>query len=440
MPGVHAPGVGPHPPGLAPLGGHDVQLAVGLQEHEAVGLGKDDPAAVGRVAGEEAAPPVAAGAAQGLGLAAAATVEGDAEDLEAKPPPALEEFLALLAGQQDAVAGQVEVVGHGPGEEDLLAVGAPDGVGLDVAGVVRAGEGGKRPGLAVVDGEDALDGEEELGEVEAGLGDEDGAVLDGGDDEAAVGGDLGQEAEGGGAVLPAVVGPGDDVVLRQLHLRGDLDERVGPLVVGVVDVHAEEPTVGGEGVAVAADGQPFEHDGGRRGRGDAAEAPADAGGVADGVDEGEVDLAVEDRAVDGVRGRAERGRAGGADGPGRPPVDAGDGEGHDVPDRAPLHLVPGSLGGGPLAEVGQVVRVGSGGEPEADEPGVGAGVVPGQARRRQPRRVDGAVLGGEQGEPGGRGCGVEGGSDDLLERGGPAGGDDGGEEEGGERATHGHAA
>ena len=118
-----------------------------------------------------------------------------------------------------------------------------------------------RSGLGVVDDEDALDREEELREPDVGRRHEHRAVLDRADHVAAVGRDLGEQAEGGLAVLPLVVAPGDDLLVVQHHLLGHGQDRVGALVVAVVDIHAQHAAVGRERVAIAADRQVLQHDG-----------------------------------------------------------------------------------------------------------------------------------------------------------------------------------
>ena len=87
-------------PRRAAFRGHDVEFAVGLQEHVAGGLAKDDPPAVGRILGKVIAHAVARRARQRLGLPALAAVESNAVQVELERLAAIEELGAFLGVQQ----------------------------------------------------------------------------------------------------------------------------------------------------------------------------------------------------------------------------------------------------------------------------------------------------------------------------------------------------
>ena len=164
MPGIHAAGVGAEPAGLAALGGDDVQLAVRLEQHVAAGLAEHDPSPIRRVPREEVAHAVVRCALDRLGRPSLAIIEREPVEVEQERLAVLDEFLALLASQQDfALAlGILEVVRPGPGENDVLAVGAPGGIALDELRVVGAGQGAEVARLPVVEAQDALEWEEQL--------------------------------------------------------------------------------------------------------------------------------------------------------------------------------------------------------------------------------------------------------------------------------------
>jgi hypothetical protein len=287
------------------FGRDDVELAVRHQQHVVLGLAEDDPLPVRGELREEVAHPVVRGALDRLGRPPAAVVPRNPVEIELEGLLVLDELGDVVLVEEDAlgVLDSTPAIGLRPREDDPLTVGAPGGIALDVLGVVRARQ--RRVGArhGVVDDEDPLDREEELGELDPGRRHEHRAVLDRADHVAAVGRDLGEESEGELAVVLPVVAPGDDLLVVHHHLPGDREDGIAALVVAVVDVQAEDPAVAREGVAISADRQILE-DYGRRGLGvDRAEAPADARRVLDGVEERERNLAVEDRVAHRVRGR-----------------------------------------------------------------------------------------------------------------------------------------
>jgi hypothetical protein len=310
---VHALRIRAKAPRLAAFGRDDVELAVRHQQHVVLGLAEDDPLPVGRELREEVALAVVGGARDRLGRAAPAFVEGHPVEIELERLLVLDELRDVVLVEQDGagVRDAALPVDLRSREDDRLPVGAPGRVALDVRGVVGARERRVGAGLGVVDHEDALDREEELGELDAGRRHEHRAVLDGADHVAAVGRDLGEEPEGELAVVPLVVAPGDDLLVVEDHLLGDGEDGVATLVVAVVDVEAEHAAVARERVAVPADGEVFEDDG-RPGLGvDRAEAPADARRVLDGVDERERNLPIEDGVAHRVGGGADAEARGG---------------------------------------------------------------------------------------------------------------------------------
>ncbi len=182
-----------------------------------------------------------------------------------------------------------------PGEDDVFPVGTPGRVALNVLRVVGARQWCVGAGLGVVDNEDALDREKELGEFDSGRRHEHCPVLDGTDHVAAVGRHLGKQAEGTFAVVSLVVAPCNDLFVVQQHLLRNRKDRVAALVVAVVHIEAQRAAVTREGVAVTADRKILE-DYRRLFDGvDRAEAPADARGVLDGADKRQRNLAIEDR-------------------------------------------------------------------------------------------------------------------------------------------------
>ena len=146
---------------LPPCGGDDIELAVRTHQLTVAGLHVDDPAAVGRNLGKAVAHAVVGSAGDGLGLAAAAGVEGDAVEV------VLDRDFVRIAG---VGGGRVARRSwrRGPAaraKTRCLPSGAPDRVGLHVARVVGAGQGFHLPGGAVVPGQDAARGVEDLEEA-----------------------------------------------------------------------------------------------------------------------------------------------------------------------------------------------------------------------------------------------------------------------------------
>ncbi len=297
MPGIHPAGeIAAHLPRRAAGGGQDVQGAVGPQEHEGVALAKDDPLAVGREAREVIAHPVAGRSGQRHGLAAPALVEIDSVDIVAELLAALEELGDLIPFHHGrrGVLEAGERVRLAAGKKDRLAVRAPHRIALDVPPVVGALEGRELLRLPVVDDQDARDRKEPLGIEQIIHGRKHGPVLDRADDVAAVGRDLGQQAERQLLVLAPVVAPGDERVLAQDGLRPHRCDDIGPLVAAVVDVHRQGLAVGREGMAIAADLHAGEQNG-RPVRRDLAQVPANRVDVLEDMAEGQRHIAVEDR-------------------------------------------------------------------------------------------------------------------------------------------------
>ena len=244
----------------------------------------------------------------GFRRASFSAVEGDAIQVEPERLVVLDERIAFGRAQRRRalVLGVSQVRCPPPGEDDVATVGTPRRIALDERRVVRTAQRTELTALAVEHAQDSLDGEEQLREGQRRPGDEDRQVPDGAHDVAPVRRDLGQQAEGRAAVLPAlVVVPGDDVPRGQRHVLLDVGDDVRRLGIGVVHVHREGGAVATEGVTVGADGHAFENDRWRLRRADGPEPPADVGGVLVGVDERQVDLAEKQRRPDGILGRAK---------------------------------------------------------------------------------------------------------------------------------------
>ncbi len=153
----------------------------------------------------------------------------------------------------------------------------------------------ERAGLAVVDAQNPLDGEEQLREFQVGLGHKDGFIFDGADHEAAVGRDLREQAESRLPFVALVVAPRDDDAPVENHGLVDSQDGVGAFVVRVIDIHPEDAAVGGERMAIAAHRQVLQHDGRRLRGGNRPEPPPNLGRVLDRLRKGQVHLPVEQR-------------------------------------------------------------------------------------------------------------------------------------------------
>ncbi len=306
VPGVHACGVVAQASRGAARGRDDVQLAVGLQQHVALGLAEDDPLAVRRVLREEVAHPVVRGALQRLRRSALPVVERDPVQVVAKGLLLHGELRDVLLVDQGAVLliEALRVVGLRPGEHDLLAVGAPHRVGLHVLRVVGPRQRRKRLRLPIVDDENAFDGKEELRDHEVRDGDEHRPVLDRADHVPSRRRDPRQQPEGELAVLALVVRPRDDLRVVHHHVLRHRHDAVGALVVAVVDVEPENAAVVREGVTVAAHGQVLQHDRRAGLRVDGSEAPTDAGWILHGRQKRQRNLSIEQRIADLVLRRA----------------------------------------------------------------------------------------------------------------------------------------
>jgi len=251
----------------------------------------------------------------------------------------------------------------------------------------------------------------------------------GADDVAAIGGDLGHEANAGFSD-GAIVVPVDHVFAVDGHVLLDWNDSVEALVVGrAVDVHAEGLSVGGEGVAVCAGWHVLEQDAAGR-LADVAQTPVnEMDGVrgegrdntVDAERRHERDIAVEDGRTDGVIRGGESDTRLGEDG--AAVAHAADDEGGRGGNGVGLDGGPGSwvrspgphsglLGG----ECGRLVGVADGlgvnrrdfdalaagdevdggrliGEDDVDVPGGASGVTPEDGRRSDAGGEDGAFLG-----------------------------------------------
>ena len=264
VPRVHPPRVRPEPSRLSSGGGDDVEFAIRLKEHEALGLAEDDPLAVGRKLGKVVAHPIVGRPFDRFRLASLAVVERDPVQVEHELPPTVDKLLRLLGRHQDRIhaaqAGRVVGLAVAAGEDDRFSVRAPGSVGLHVLWVVGPGKGVESLRLAVVDRHDPLDQEEELGKSQLRPVDGQRPILDRSHDVPPVGRSLAQEAKRLLVVFPLIIRPGDDLALVERDFLLHRQDRVRPLVVSRIDLHGQRAPVGGERMAVAADGQLFQND------------------------------------------------------------------------------------------------------------------------------------------------------------------------------------
>ena len=266
----------------------------------------------------------------------------------------------------ERLAGRVGLARRGAREDDRLAVGRPGGIAVHVVGVVGAGQAVHGAGRAVVVGEDAARGIEDLQEaVVQEVGDVD-LLVERRHGVAAVGRDAREEAERVVVLgLLREVVPREHVLGTDLRRLGDGRHRVAALVAaGPVHVHGERLAVGGEGVAVGAAG----HAGQEQAAvlvADVLESPADErhGVGTQGLDAAlgaarghERNVAVEDRRADRIARRGEGHRRPGEHGAWRGGAHALDQHGRGGVHRAALDLGPEGIGGPPAARAGLVGR------------------------------------------------------------------------------------
>ena len=254
VPGIHQRRIGAQPPRLAAPKGNDEELAVGPHQLAVVALHKDNPAPVRRDLGEVVAHPVLRSAHDGLGHPALAVIERNAVkivlDLRLVGIVGVERPSGLPRGWGPCL---------GPRKHDVLPVGAPYSVRLHIAGIVGAGKWLALPGGAAVPLQDAACWIKDLkkaivlevGDVIA-VRNIEGWAGKGADDEAAVGRDLGHEADARltdspvGIPLHHVLGLNGDVAV-------DWGDGIKSLVVGgAVDVDAHGFAVHRKGMAVGA--------------------------------------------------------------------------------------------------------------------------------------------------------------------------------------------
>jgi hypothetical protein len=277
MPRVHAAGVALEAARFSARGGHDEELAVGLQQHETPRLAEDNPSSVRRELREEIAFAIFRGAGNRFGGSATAFVEGDAIEVELQDLAVLQELVAFLRGEEGLALGiaVLELIGLGASEHELPAIGAPDGIALHVLGIIGPGQRPEGLVAAPIIDQDALDGEKKLRKLEVGRRDENRFVFHRANNELSVGRHLREQPERLDAVFAFVGTPGDDIAGGQRHLfihsRGD----VRAFVVGIINVHPHRRGVLREGVAVAADRQPLQDHGRGLRRIHAPKPPAD---------------------------------------------------------------------------------------------------------------------------------------------------------------------
>src|ERR1035437_9456122 len=147
VPRVHQRRIADHAACLPARRRDDVELAVGAHQLPVAGMYEDDPAAVGRDLREAVAHAVAGGAGDGLGLASSAVVEGDSVQIILN-----RNFGGVVGVGGHFAAGRVGIFRLRPREHEVLAVGAPDGIGVHVARVVGSGQRLELAGVAVIPG------------------------------------------------------------------------------------------------------------------------------------------------------------------------------------------------------------------------------------------------------------------------------------------------
>ena len=281
VPGVHQRRVAAHAARLPARGRHDVELAIGAHQQAVPGLHEDDPASVRRDLREAVAHAVAGGAGDGFGLAAFAVVEGDAVEIVLD-----RDFRGVVGVGGHFAVGRVRILRLGAREHQVLAVGAPDGVGLHVARVVGAGQRLELARVAVVPDQDAARGIKDLEEaVVREIGD----VVElrcsrmpGGLTVVTTRRPSGETCDmkptrSCAPKLPAEGGPRNHVLAADGHLRRDRRERIEALIVrGTVQIHAQSLAIVGERVAVGA-GVHVRQQHAARGLRDVAQPPGDQG-------------------------------------------------------------------------------------------------------------------------------------------------------------------
>ncbi len=131
VPGIHQRRIGPHAACFSPLRRHDVELAVRTHQQTVARLHVDDPTAIGRNLGEGIAHSVPGCAGHRLRRPAFAPVEGNAVEVVLNPG-----FVRIVGEGSQLDAFRIRRSRFGPGKHEILAVRAPDGVGLHVARVI----------------------------------------------------------------------------------------------------------------------------------------------------------------------------------------------------------------------------------------------------------------------------------------------------------------
>ena len=217
---------------------------------------KNDPAPIRRDLGEVVAHTVARSASNGFGHAAPSLVERNPVQV------VLDLGLVRIVGvQRLLLACRIWVLRFGPGKDDVLAVGTPDSIRLNIAGIVGAGQ---RLALArgpVVPFQNApsriKDLEKaivlEVGDV-IGVGNVESRAGKGAHDVTPIRGDLGHESHANLSRL-AVGIPLHNILALNGNMAFDRDNRIEPLVVGrPIDVDAHRLAVAGKRMAVGAGG------------------------------------------------------------------------------------------------------------------------------------------------------------------------------------------
>ncbi len=282
----------------------------------------------------------------------------------------------------------------GRGKDNVLSVRAPGGIALDQARIVGPRQGLEGARLAVVDTQNPLDGEEQLREIQVGLGDKDRPVFDGADHEAAVRRDLGKQSERVVSLLPLIVAPSDDRAPVQGHRAADSYKGVGALIVRIVDVHPQHAPVGGERMAIAAHGQVLQHNRrGLRGR-DRSEPPPNRGRVLNRFHKRQVHFPVKQRRFHLVRRGLDGHMPSGQDLRQRSLMDSGNSHEGRLRNRPAFDLLPNCRFRPPFGLLGKAIDARPAvGELDRDQPQVRLGIVilPPKARCADVERKEGLV-------------------------------------------------
>ena len=258
VPRIHERRVARHLARCAPREGHDPQAAVGAEQHAVSRLGPDEPFPVRRDLRERVAHPVARGPRYRFGGAAATLAKRHPVEVEADLG-----LVGISRNHGNGLGRIVRVDRRRAHEDELLPVGRPDRIAVDVARVVCARERGDRLRCDVVPREDAARGVEGLKDLVIREVADVQALVDGADDDfAAVGRDPREEPERHVPLrFPGKGVPRHDLRVVDHDLFADGCDRIGALVaVRAVDVHRERFSVGGEAVAVRAGRNVVHHD------------------------------------------------------------------------------------------------------------------------------------------------------------------------------------